>query len=270
MSLLAQSILDIRNLDLMARGSTPLHRLDPRAKLITTLVFLFTVISVDKYALAQLIPFLVYPVALVAVADLPPGFFLKKICLVAPFALLVGIFNPLFDRNILLHIGPIGISGGWLSFASLLFRFVLTVGTGMILIALTGFTGLCLALAQLRVPRIFVLQLLFLYRYIFVLTEEALRMSRARALRTFNTRGPGLKTFSSMAGNLLLRATCRAERVHQAMRCRGFDGNIRLPATTSFGIRDLLFVAGWSSLFLLLRLYNLPEIIGAIVLEAIA
>lgn len=269
MSLLERSILDIRNLDLMARGTGWMYQLDPRAKLITTLVFLFTVVSVDKYALAQLVPFLIYPIVLVAAADLPIGYFLKKICLVAPFAVLVGMFNPLLDRSIMLHIGPVSISGGWISFASLLFRFGLTVGTALILIGLTGFTGLCLALEKLRVPRVFVLQLLFLYRYLFVLADEALRMSRARELRTFDTKGPGLKTFSSMAGHLLLKATDRAERIHQAMRCRGFEGSIHLPAATAFGIRDLLFVLGWSLLFLLFRLYNIPHIIGTMVLEGV-
>ena len=269
MDFLEKNILDIRHLDTLARGRTLVHRLDPRAKLLTTLCFLFMVVSVDKYAIAQLFPFLLYPVALVALGNLPVGYFFRKIAMVAPFAVLLGMFNPLLDRAVLLHLGPLAVSGGWLSFISLLLRFVLTVGTALVLIAITSFNGLCLALERLRVPRIFVVQLLFLYRYIFVLLDEARRMTRARTLRALAHRGPGLKTFGSLIGHLLLRATDRAERIHLAMRCRGFDGHIRLLTTPAFSSGDALFLVGWSSFFLLCRLYNVPELLGRAALEVV-
>jgi hypothetical protein len=56
-------------------------------------------------------------VVLIAVGNLPPGYLAKKILLAAPFALFIGICNPLLDRAVLVHLGPIGISGGWVSFA---------------------------------------------------------------------------------------------------------------------------------------------------------
>lgn len=267
MTFLEKNFHDLRNLDTMARGETWVHRLDPRAKLITTLLFLLTVVSVDKYAIAQLLPFLLYPVALIAIGGLPPRYFLRKIGVVAPFAILLGIFNPLLDRAVMLQLGPLAISGGWLSFTSLLVRFSLTVGTALVLIAMTSFNGLCLALESLRVPRLFVTQLLFLYRYLFVLVDEARRMTRARELRTFARRHPGLKTFGSMLGHLLLRAADRAERIHLAMRCRGFDGHIRLLTTPAFGAMDALFVLGWFSFFLLCRLFNIPGLLGGAILE---
>ncbi len=251
----------------MARGTSRIHRLDPRAKLITTLVFIVTVVSVDKYTIAQLIPFVIYPFALVSLANLPAGYFLKKILLVAPFAVLIGMFNPFFDQAVLMHVGPFGLSGGWISFGSIMLRFALTVGTALVLIGVTSFSGLCLALEKLRVPMIFVVQLLFLYRYLFVLLDEAVRMSRARTLRSLDSAGPNLKTFGSMVGHLLLRATSRAERIHLAMLCRAFDGHIRVMTETTITWRDICFVLGWSSLFLLFRLYNIPEIIGSSALE---
>lgn len=269
MNFLEKNFLDIRHLDTLARGRTWVHRLDPRAKLLASLVFVLMVVSVDKYAIAQLLPFLLYPVALLAIGGLPPVYFLRKIGVVAPFAILLGIFNPLLDRTILLHLGPFAVAGGWLSFASLLLRFVLTVGTALILIALTSFSGLCLALESLRVPRLFVTQLLFLYRYLFVLLDEARRMTRARTLRALAHRGPGLKTFGSLIGHLLLRAADRAERIHLAMRCRGFDGHIRLLTPPAFGAADALFLVGCSSYFLLCRLYNVPELLGRVALEVV-
>lgn len=262
MSFLERNFLDIRHLDIMARQTSWVHRIDPRAKVLTTLFYIVMVVSVDKYALAQLLPFLLFPVVLLGSSNLPASFFLRKIALVAPFAFFLGIFNPFFDRAIIMHIGTIGVSGGWVSFASLMLRFTLTVGAALILIAITGFGGICLALLKFHVPRIFVTQLQFLYRYLFVLLDEAGRMYRARILRAFSARAPRLATFSSMLGNLLLRATDRAERIHLAMCCRGYDGTVRLMDSPRFRLRDTLFVASWCALFLLFRLYNVPQLIG--------
>jgi cobalt/nickel transport system permease protein len=141
-------------------------------------------------------------------------------------------------------------------------RFVLTVSAALILIATTGFNAVCLALEKMGTPRSFVVQLLFLYRYIFVLTDEASRMVRARSLRAFGGNGMGIRVFSSMIGHLLLRTMDRAQRIHLAMLCRGFDGEIRIARPLEFTGRDALFCLGWCGLFVLMRLYNLPELIG--------
>lgn len=133
------------------------------------------VVSFGKHALSALLPFLVYPVVLIAVGNLPAGYLLRKVLAVAPFALLIGIFNPLLDRAIFLHLGPTGVSGGWISFASITVRFFLTVSAALILIASTGFNAVCPALERIGIPQVFVVQLLFLYRYIFVLMDEAAR-----------------------------------------------------------------------------------------------
>ena len=78
---------------------------------------------------------------------------------------------------------------------SIMVKFVLTVSTALLLIAVTSFPGICEALARLRMPKLFVVQLLLLYRYLFVLAEEALRMVRAREARSFGGRGKDIRTF---------------------------------------------------------------------------
>ena len=65
------------------------------------------------------------------------------------------------------------------------------MGAALTLIAVTGFNAVCLALDKLGTPRVFVIQLVFLYRYVFVLVDEAARMVRARSLRTFEGGGSG-------------------------------------------------------------------------------
>jgi len=257
-----RNLFDIGRMDTLAMGDTPLHHLDPRAKLIATLVFIVAVVSFGKYELSAMIPFFIFPLAQIAYGDLPLGYLLRKVMIVAPFAIFIGIFNPLLDREILLRLGSIGISGGWVSYLSILMRFTLTVMAALTLIALTGFNTVCLALEKLAVPRPFVVQLLFLYRYIFVLTDEAARLMRARSLRVFESKGMGFKPFASMVGHLLLRTLDRAQRVHLAMCCRGFEGHIPILRPMRFGMKEVCYVAAWTMVFAMLRFYNLPMKLG--------
>lgn len=265
MSAIESALFNIGYLESLSCQQTPLHRLDPRAKLLTTLVFIITVVSFGKYDITGLLPFLIYPVVLIAVGNLPPGYLLKKILLAAPFAFFIGIFNPLLDRAVLVQLGPLGLSGGWVSFASIMIRFTLTVAAALILIAGTGLNAVCLALEKLGAPTSFVVQLMFLYRYIFVLTDEALRLMRARALRSFQGRGLGFKVFSYMIGQLLLRTLARAQRIHLAMLSRGFDGQIRLLRPLKIHLKDVVFCVGWSALFVLMRRHNIPHLLGELV-----
>jgi cobalt/nickel transport system permease protein len=262
---LESSYLDIGYLDLLARQKSFIHRLDPRAKLLTTLLFIASVISFGKYSITGLIPFVIYPLSLMAVGNLPPVYLFKKVLIAVPFAFFVGIFNPLFDQEVMVRIGSLGISGGWVSFASIMIRFFLTVSAALILIASTGFDEVCLALRKMGIPAILTTQLLFLYRYLFVLIDEASRMSRARAIRSFDGRGMGLKVFSYLIGQLLLRTIDRARRIHLGMLCRGFDGELRLIRSFHLNGRDVAFFVGWTTIFLLFRHYDVPQLIEDVV-----
>ena len=139
MAKLESAFFDLGALDALAARRSALHRLDPRAKLVTTAVFIVAVVSFGRHEVSALLPFFLYPAALLAWGELPAGLLLKRLLLALPFAVLVGIFNPLLDRQVLLHLGPLAISGGWFSFFSILLRCLLTVGAALILIASTGF-----------------------------------------------------------------------------------------------------------------------------------
>ena len=256
------SIFDISWLDTISTRSSPIHRLDPRVKVLTTLSFIVFVLSFGKYEVTRLLPYMIYPAALIALGDLPAGRIAKKVLIAAPFAFFIGVLNPLFDREVLVHIGPVGLSGGVVSFASIMIRFALTVSAVLILIATTGFNAVCTGLGKLGAPDALVVQLLFLYRYLFVLGDEAGRMARARSMRSFGKKGFGLKVFTHMAGQLLLRTLDRAQRIHLAMLSRGFDGKIRLARPLRISGAGLLYFSGWTALFTLLRLYDFPGWIG--------
>ena len=264
----AARLFDIGLMDALAHQETSVHRVDPRAKLITTTLFVGVVLSFGKYHVTPLTPFLLYPVFLIAAGRIPLAYLLKKTAYVAPFAVVVGIFNPLLDTAPMVAAGPIAISGGWISFGAILLRFFLTVITTLALLAVTGLYPLLFAAEQLGAPRVLTLQLMFFYRYLFVLANETLRSLRARSLRMVGDHTGGLTGFGSMVGQLLLRTLDRAERISRAMYARGFDGAVHLAKPQRFGVQDALFVLAWGGLFVLCRVINLPEAIGDAALGA--
>lgn len=265
MASIHNAVLELKKLDLLANGNSAIHLLDARAKVLVTLVFILCVVSHNRYELTALIPFFIFPVVIISLAGLSPLFILRKIILLCPFILAVGILNPVFDREVLVQLGPLGISAGWISFASIILRSILTVGAAFILVGVTGFTAVCQALERMGMPQVFAVQLLFLYRYIFVLAEEGGRASRARELRSCGRKGLGISSFGSLVGHLLLRTWQRAERIHMAMLARGFTGEFHAYRQSCFGKAELFFVLGWSALFIFIRTQNVPRFLGELV-----
>lgn len=253
--------MEVGGMDELARLDSPVHRLDARAQALTVTVFILVVMSYPRYEVSALMPLFVYPFVMVAVGGLPVGYLVKKIAVAAPFALFVGIFNPMLDRHVVMSAGSLPVSGGWLSFASIMVRFVLTVSAALILVACTGIHRLCAGLEKMGMPRVFATQLLFLYRYFFVIGDEGQRMSRSVEIRSAGA-ALGFKVYGHLVGNLLLRAMDRAQRIYRAMVARGFDGEIRVLHPARPGGRDVVFVAGWVAFFLAARYWNLAESLG--------
>lgn len=261
MASLAVALLDLRDLDRLALQDTPLHRLDPKAKVLATTLFLITLASFDRHEVSGLLSLALFPVVLATFGGVPLGLLGRKVLLAWPFVLLLGAFLPFLDTGPGLRLGPLSLSAGWIAFASLLLRGTLAVATATVLVAVTGFGDMCAALDRLGLPRAFVQQLLFLYRYLFVVGEEARRSLLARELRAHG-HPMTWRDFPSFAGHLLLRSWERAERVHAALLARGFQGTLPARVHAPFGVAALAFVLGWATFFALCRLLPLPRLLG--------
>ena len=111
---------NIGYLDTLSYKQTVIHALDPAIKLIVTVVFIISVVSFPKYEVAGMLPFFIFPVFIISVGDIPARVILKKILVVSPFVLLLGIFNPMLDTRPLYNIMGFSISGGWVSYASII------------------------------------------------------------------------------------------------------------------------------------------------------
>jgi cobalt/nickel transport system permease protein len=172
----------------------------------------------------------------------------------------------LLDRQAMYSFCGFPITSGWVSFLSIMMKFFLTITSALLLIATTSFPRVCIALQKFGMPEIFISQLLFLYRYIFVLVEEAMKVVRARDMRSFGTRTMDIKTFIAIAGTLFLRTVEKAERIYQAMLSRGFSGTLH--ATRPFKITrsDGFFLAITFTALYLFRIHNVASAAGKLII----
>ena len=134
-------------------------------------------------------------------------------------------------------LGPLvlTVSGqGLREFATIALKSWVSVQAALLLSFTTPFPDLVESLRRLRVPRLLVAIIGFMYRYLAVLTGEAGRLNRARQSRSAVVEGRGggslrwrAGVVGGMVGSLFLRSYERSERVYAAMQARGFDGEFR-------------------------------------------
>jgi cobalt/nickel transport system permease protein len=148
---------------------------------------------------------------------------------------------------------------GLILFLSIVWKSWVSVQAALLLTATTHFLNVLRALRALRLPAILVSILSFTYRYLFVLTDEAQRLRRARDCRSAAVDGSGggsvwwrAKVTGQLVGTLFLRAFERSERIYVAMLSRGYNGELRSMRVQRVERRDMLVgVAGLLILMLI-------------------
>jgi cobalt/nickel transport system permease protein len=216
-----------------------MHHLDPRVKVVITVIFIVSNALLPDGA------WIAFGVAwsflLLAnfLSKLGLGYTFKRSIVALPFALIAitVLFSipgkPVFEFQ--LFTWQLVISdAGLLRFVSILIRSWLSVQMAILLVATTRFPDLIHALEHLRIPAILTTIIAFLYRYLFVLTDEVFRLLRARESRSAAStgkRGGGgvlwrAKVAGNMAGQLFLRSYERSDRIYQAMVARGYTGHL--------------------------------------------
>lgn len=262
-------IHNVYYLEELSYKKTIIHILDPLIKLIVTIGYIVTIISFGKYDFLKLIPLVFYPIAIFAIAEIPVLKILKRVLTVMPFVIGVGIFNPIIDNELYLSVGQLNISTGWISFITLILKSSLTVLSTLLLIATTGMDKIGMALRRLKVPKIFVTQLLLTYRYISVFMEEGASILKAYHLRAPMVKGVSVKDLGSILGNMLLRTFDRAGRIYDAMVLRGFRGEYELKQDNKISVKSILYLVLWSIFFILVRKFNVSEIVGYFVMGVV-
>ena len=148
---------------------------------------------------------------------------------------------------------------GLVRFASILIRSWLSVMAAIWLTATTPFPDLMHTLRHLHLPAILVSIISFMYRYLFVLADEAKRLLRAREARS--ARLPGQEgsggslwwratVAGGIVGQLFLRSFDRSDRVYNAMLARGYRGQLLTMTPHHMKQRD--WIVGGTAVVLIL------------------
>ena len=76
---------------------SPIHRLDPRTKIISFLGFIFVVISTPRYYLLNFAFYAMLILLTMALSGIPIFYILKRSCLILPFAIMTAAFIPFYN-----------------------------------------------------------------------------------------------------------------------------------------------------------------------------
>jgi cobalt/nickel transport system permease protein len=217
------------------------HGLDARVKLLLTLAFILATALVPVGAWPVYVLLLALALAAATLSELGVRFVLGRAALALPFALaaLPVIFTTPGEALLTLPLGHWTLTvttSGIERFVSIALKSWVSAQMAIVLAASTSFPDLLLAMRAIRLPRLLVAVFGLMWRYLFVLVDEALRLMRAREARSGVTditrRGGGAvawraRVTGGMAGSLFLRAVERSDRVYAAMVARGYDGEVR-------------------------------------------
>ncbi len=257
-----KALSELGHMDELAVQDSPVHRLNAGAKLLSTIVYILIVMSYDKYDLSGLVPMLLWPVLLYQISGIPVRTCFYKLRIVLPLVMAVGIFNPIFDREIMLQIGNVGVSGGVISMLTLMLKGVLCLMMSFLLVATTPFDTICAAMRTVHIPMTLVTLLLLTYRYVGVMTEELAVMTDAYHLRAPGQKGIQFSAWGSFLGQLLLRTMDRAQELYSSMLLRGYHDHFHYAPVKPFGVKDAAYVVISCLCFFVLRYCDVAELIG--------
>lgn len=237
-----------------ATGESIVHRLDPRIRIVVATVYCFLIASSNQF------PVLLIAVVISAVMIITAGLGFKdvgkRLVLVNGLILLLWVVVPLtYGGQPIFQIGPLSLSrAGVVLAARITLKSNAILLTIMALIATMRFATLGHVLKQLRVPDKIIHLLLMNYRYVFVIEQEYQRLIRAAKIRGFQpkTNLHTYRTYAYVIGMLLVRATFRAQRVHQAMLCRGFKGTFYTLQEYKAGPAGLVFAVLMTGIIIVL------------------
>lgn len=218
-------------LERWSRGTSAVHRRDPRVKALATLAFLIVIATAHRQLPWLATACFVLLCGVTLAARLP----------VRPAVLRAGIvlsFTVVFAAMS-------WISGDPARAVSLLLKSYLSAFAVLLLVSTTRISVLLHGMERLGAPRFLLMVVQFLYRYLFVISEEAQHMRAAALSRGAGaghaTRRSRLQAAGGAVAALFARSYGRAEDIHRSMLARGFSGEFRTLESLRLSAADVWF-----------------------------
>jgi cobalt/nickel transport system permease protein len=207
-------------------GDSLIHRMDPRLKVISAILYAFIVAL--SFRFTTLFTALGFSLLLIVLARLNAQKVAKRLAVVNGLIFFFWFVLPLtFEGKPLFYLGPLAVTReGVILSAQITLKSNAILLAFIPLIASMSIATLGHTMNRLNIPNKIVHLFLLTYRYIFVIYQEYQRLSRSAKIRGFRpgTNAHTYRTYAYLIGMLFVRASARAQRVHQAMLCRGFKG----------------------------------------------
>ncbi len=226
-----------------------LARLDPRTKIVSFLAIILCMVSTPITRSRDFGFYFLLILAMGLLSNVAPGRILKRVGLLMPFVLVIALFVPFLKEghtwwSLKIYGWKLDITyeGAW-TFLNIIVKSSLSILLLTVASATTSFPDFLKGLDLLRFPRLVILIMAFMYRYVFVLLDETRRLMRARSLRYFGSRyREQFRVTGYMIGVLFIRTFERAERIYHAMAARGFQGEIISGKRFRFSSLDFFFI----------------------------
>lgn len=264
MDKLSHAQSELREMDALGSGDSPVHRLHPLCKLAVTVAYIFTVVSFPKYNFSGLTVMVLYPVLLFQAAGIPVSLCFYRLRMVLPLVCAVGLVNPFLDTAPVMALGKFTVTGGMISMVTLMMKGAFSLMASFLLIATTSIDALCAALRALHLPSMILTLLLLTYRYISVMLEEVSVMTQAYRLRAPGQKGLHFSAWGSFLGQLLLRTMDRAQELYGSMELRGFHGEFYYANVPKCRLSSVIYMLVWLFLFLFARIVDVPSLLGSL------
>ncbi len=206
-------------------GTSWLHRLPARTKLLSTVAFATLVVATPRDWFAAFALYALLVCVALCTARVPPRVLAHRMTIELPFVIFA-LLLPVIALGPRVAFGPVelaveGLWGAW----ALLAKATLAVAAATVLIATTEPRRMVQALQELRLPAVLTSIMGFMIRYLDLIVEETRRMRVARESRGFRARGlTSWRIIAQAVGAVVLRSHARGERIHLAMLSRGGRG----------------------------------------------
>jgi cobalt/nickel transport system permease protein len=225
--------------------ASPVHRLDPRAKIVGLAGITVVAVSTPPRLWPVLAACALALAAIAAAGRVGPGVIWTRARVVLPLVIFVAVFVPFMRGGEQIDLGPVDVSReGLMTFFAVSSKALIGTVSAVLLGATTSFPDVLHGLERLRAPRLLTLIAAFMYRYLFVITGEVRRMRAALASRGYRPRHAlQAAALGRVATALFLRTFERGERVYVAMLARGYTGTTPRLSALAFGRADVLFLA---------------------------
>ena len=242
--------MNLAAIDRYSGMDTVMHRLDPRIKIIGLGLMILFIVSVDILLPLNFLAMGALLTGLVVLSQVPLAFVCKRSLIIIPFSVMIALFLPFAkEGQVLYQFNILSISlqvtqEGLRLFMTIVTKSFFSIVAMILLTATIPFNRILNALGLLKCPRMIILVLSFMYRYVFVIGDEFMKMRQAKLSRSVNvTWRREMKTLAAMLGVLFLRSYERAELVYLAMCSRGFRGaHIICPHEFRLTFKDIAFL----------------------------